>query len=98
MHFILFYFIILLYYCYIFYISLGAIFIQQEFIKFIKNNSNNFHIVKENFIFQINPVLLNVLFIKKKNPEIKWFPQSMKRHNCFNIDNNKCFLSSKSAY
>ncbi len=33
--------------------------------------------------------------ILKKN--VAWFPQNIKQHNCFIIDNKKCFLSAKSA-
>jgi len=37
-------------------------------------------------------------FYSSKNPEnIEWFPQKYEL-TVFNIDNNKCFISSKSAY
>ncbi len=49
------------------------------------------------FIFQINAVLLNFLFIKK-NLKKKIYSAVFIIHNNNNNNNNKCILSSKSEY
>ncbi len=66
----------------------------------------NYLICNKLFIFQINAVLLNFLisksiflFILEKKKKYCCFHKHIQQHNCFQTDNNqKCFLSSKSAY
>ncbi len=72
-------------------------FIQQGRIKLIKSDSQDIYNITKRFLFQINTVLLNFLVICES-----WKIKCISFHkniNVFNIDNNqKCLLSSKSAY
>ncbi len=72
-------------------------FIHQGCIKLIKSDSK---LIYKIFIFQINAVLLNCLFIQESWKKKTWFlTKILCSTTVFNIDNNqKCFLSSKSAY
>ncbi len=71
-------------------------FIQQGCIQLIKSDGQDLYNVTKRFLFQINAVLLNILFIK----ELKYqdFQQNAQQHDHFHNYNKKCFLSSKSAY
>ncbi len=77
------------------------IFIHQGHIKLIKRASTDIYKCNKRFLFQINAVLLNFLFICE-SWKIKSITVSTKilcSTTVSNIDNNqKYFLSSKSAY
>ncbi len=79
-------------------------FLKKVILLFIKNALNwskVTFIMLQKILFKINAVLLNFLFIKE-SWKIKCITVSTKTFSSttvFNIDNNqKCFLSSKSAY
>ncbi len=71
---------------------------KQECIKLIKRDSKDLYCHKKH-AFQINAVLLNVLFINEA-----WFffikvsTKILNRTTDFNIDNKKCLWYTRSAY
>ncbi len=73
---------------------------RKRYIKWTKNDIEDFYIVTKKIVFHINAVLLT--FYSQMNPEKSCITVSTKilsSTTVFNIDNNKkCFLSSKSAY
>jgi len=62
-------------------------FIQQGSIKRIKSEKDIYNFTKV-FLYKVNTVPLNLLFISILKC-ITVFHKNMKRHNCFNIDNDK---------
>jgi len=72
-------------------------FIQQGCIKLIKSDSKDNIMLR--FQFEINAVLLNLLFSKESWQKYIQFPQKYYSTTVFNIDNDdKCVSSRKSAY
>ncbi len=72
-------------------------FIQQGFIKWIHSDSENIYNVTKYFCFK--QMLFIWTFYLTKNIKICIMVSSILISTIvLNIDNNKCFLSSKSAY
>ncbi len=65
-------------------------------MKLIKSASKDIYNVTKTIIFQMNAVLFNFLFICE-SWKIKCHGFHKKK-TVFNINNQKCFLSSKSVY
>ncbi len=72
-------------------------FIQHAHIKMFKSERKGVFNVTKDLLFQINAV--NLTLYSSKNPEKNRFSQKYEAAQAvFNIDNNKHFSSSKSAY